>query len=193
MPGSRSTPEQIAQVIALREAGYASASICSKTGLSPATVTRITGRHAVKKGALKTELIEAARLEIVDELASDTMIRERIKKLLLDNIGHSEMCRDKMLEALTCLSPSDTESAAVAIRACASYATALKASTDALRPLLRELEDDDENAVLPELIIRRMTDEDVARLRNEQEREAEALGMNAPEDSSDVVEEVSCE
>ncbi len=193
MPGTRSTPEQIAQVIALREAGYASASICSKTGLSPATVTRITGRYAAKKGSVKTELIEAARQHIVEELTSDTMIRDRIKQLVLDNIGHSELCRDKMLEALSYLKPSDTESAAIVIRACTSYATAVKASTDAVRPLLRDLEDDDDNAALPELIIRRMTDQDVAALREAQANEAEAMGLNNPDEVSEVEEVVSCE
>jgi len=184
VPGMRATPKQIAQVIALREAGYGYASICQKTGLSPATVTRVNSRHSVKKGAIRSKLIEAARLEIVEELSCDSAIRNQIKKLLLDNIGHSELCRNKMLEALGHLHPSSTESAAVVIRACTSYATAIKASSDAVRPLLKDLEEDDRNEALPELIIRRMTDGDVAVMRAEQVRESDLMGLYEKDDEA---------
>lgn len=187
MPGKRATPEQIAEVIAFREAGYSSATICHKTGLSPATITRISSRHSIKKSSIKDELIESARQSIVDELSSDIEIRDRIKKLVLDNMAHSELCRNKLLEALGRLTPLDTDSAATVIRACTSYATAIKASSDAVRPLLKGLEEDDESAVLPELVIRRMSEDDVAQIRADQRREAEVMGIEAPSVSSEAV------
>lgn len=185
MGGKSSTPEQTAQVIAMREAGYTSAMIKERTGLSIATITRLSAKHGAKKGSAQAALVEEAKRELSEAVLSDSCVKELTTRLLADNLSHVEIGRHKMLEAIECLTPSDTSSAAITLRACAAYFTAIKASSDALRPLCRELEGSADEDSIPELVIRRMTPEEIAALRSAQQEELESMGLSSETGAED--------
>jgi hypothetical protein len=177
MPGRSAKPDQIAKVVAMREAGYTTAMIKEKTGLSVATITRIYAKQGAQKGLIQKELVDEARQNLSESLRQDKSIAELTARLLADNLSHVNLGRIKMLEALEHLQPSETGSAALTLRACAAYFTALKASTDALRSLSADLEAESEEDSLPELVIRRMTDCEVVTLRKLQQEEYELMGV----------------
>jgi hypothetical protein len=177
MPGRSAKPDQIAKVVAMREAGYTTAMIKEKTGLSVATITRIYAKQGAQKGLIQKELVDEARQNLSESLRQDNSIAELTARLLADNLSHVNLGRIKMLEALEHLQPSETGSAALTLRACAAYFTALKASTDALRSLSADLEAESEEDSLPELVIRRMTDCEVVTLRKLQQEEYELMGV----------------
>jgi hypothetical protein len=177
MPGRSAKPDQIAKVVAMREAGYTTAMIKEKTGLSVATITRIYAKQGAQKGLIQKELVDEARQNLSESLRQDNSIAELTARLLADNLSHVNLGRIKMLEALEHLQPSETGSAALTLRACAAYFTALKASTDALRSLSADLEAESEEDFLPELVIRRMTDCEVVTLRKLQQEEYELMGV----------------
>jgi hypothetical protein len=179
MPGRSAKPDQIARVVAMREAGYTTAMIKEKTGLSVATITRIYAKQGAKKGLIQKKLVDEARQDLTDSLRQDSSVADLTAQLLADNLSHVHLGRMKMLEALEHLKPSETGSAALTLRACAAYFTALKTGTDALRSLSADLEADNEVDSVPELVVRRMTDCEVESLPKLQQDGSELMGLGS--------------
>lgn len=151
------TPAEVVNAIALREAGYSHLAISQKLNLSLRTVQRHLSSHGVVKGSLKAEVIDKAKAEMINLVSSSPVIREEAAKLVLDDIAHSNHLRSIMLEAAEHLKATDVKEAALVMRAAAAYSTALKNTSDTIRHSLGTDKAIDEVQELPELIVRELT------------------------------------
>lgn len=168
MSGKPATPKQIAEMIALREAGYTELAISQKIGLSLRTVQRHLQAHGTKKGALKAEVIDQARDDLLKLVTSDETIRTEAAKLINDDLAHSHHIRAIMIEASEQLKATTIKEAALVMRAMAAYSTALKNTSDTIRHVLRADKMQDDVIDLPEIVVRELTAEEVEELRNAQ-------------------------
>jgi len=89
---------------------------------------------------------------------------------LQDDLAHVRLIRTQAALALECLRPTNTETAALALRALVGYSSLLKNTSDMLRqnPLMSEAASGGVDTT-PELIIRLMTDEEITELQQHQE------------------------
>jgi predicted transcriptional regulator len=151
------TPAEVANAIALREAGYSHLVIAQKLNLSIRTVQRHLSFHGIVKGSLKVEVIDKAKAEMINLISSSPVIREEAAKLVLDDIAHSNHLRSIILEASEHLKATDVKEAVLVMRAAAAYSTALKNTSDTIRKSLGPDKALDEVQELPELIVRELT------------------------------------
>lgn len=158
------TPDQVAQIQTLREAGCTVAMIAQKVNLSSRTVHRYIAAGGVKKGKLKQELIEQARQDVLKLLLDDETVRYQAAKLVADNIAHSQHIRDIVLKASQHLEATDPFTAAVVMRAAAAASTALKNTSDMVRVTLplENLAEAPES--LPELSVRVISNDEAKSL-----------------------------
>lgn len=177
MPGKSPTPDLIAEAVTLRAAGYTITAISERLGMSPRTLNRIFERHATKKGAVKQDLIDKARQELVNTITSTDKVREEAARLVADDLAHARLLRQRMAEALPHMTASNLPETVLVMRAAAAYSTGLKNTSDMLRHSLRSERalEAEEAADLPELVIRVVTDEEARALCQDDVDEAEAL------------------
>lgn len=166
---TKANPKAVAQVCALRAAGYSLASIATHTNLSVSTVQRYLKKRSVKKGEAMDAMINAAHEQLQHEVTSDEGMRTIFKELVADTTAQVKLAREKSAELLDKLDADDNKSAALSLRGLAAHSTAIKNHADTLRHLLPEPQMDSEE--LPELVVRVMTEEDVAEMRRQQEEE----------------------
>jgi hypothetical protein len=166
MPGKSVPPEKIAEAVTLRAAGYTTATIADRIGISIRTVNRICEQHNAKKGAVTTDLIEEAKRNLIDRIYSIEGIRQEAALLVSDDIAHIRLLRQRMADATEHLTATNLEEATLLMRGAAAYSTALKNTSDTLRNSLRTEKalEATEAEELPELVIRVMTDEEVLRV-----------------------------
>ncbi len=176
MGSKRTSPDQIAQVAALRAAGWTLACIVQETGLSTSTVQRVLRQHPVGKGEAQQDLIDLARRELVERFTKEEALQVLYANLVADTAAHIALARTRAAEAMEHLVPTDTKSAALCMRGIAAHAVATKAHTDTLRHLLPEQQVTEE---LPALEVIEMTAEDVAEIRAQQAREDSILTGHA--------------
>ena len=170
MPKKTAIPKQVAKALIMREAGYTVLSISQHLLISVRSLQRHFAEHGAKKGALKQELLDTARAELMKRVTSDDAIREEAAQLINDDLAHTRHLRSLMLSASEQLQASSLKEAVLVMRAAAAYSTALKNTSDTLRQTLRvERALEGAAAEIPELLIREMTQEEVDELRNEQE------------------------
>lgn len=162
-------PEEISQALAMREAGYTALSISQRLGISIRSLQRHFAGHGTKKGAIKQELLTAAREEILKRVISDDTIKEEAARLINDDLAHVRHLRSIMVAASEQLHACSLKEAIQVMRAAAAYSTAIKNTSDMIRHTLRlddTIESADEN--LPELVINEMTQEQIMKLREAQ-------------------------
>lgn len=157
------TPTLEAQIIALREAGYTNLAISKRLGVGLRTVQRHLASAGVKKGSLKSELIEQAREEAMALLRSDPAIKQAISQLLLDDIAHVAHLRDIVIEASEHLQATDAKSAALVMRGAAAYSVVVKNTSDTLQKHFGKYSQP-EAQELPELIVREITAEEAMQM-----------------------------
>ncbi|OIQ64567.1 hypothetical protein GALL_538810 [mine drainage metagenome] len=162
------TPQQITEMLALREAGYTALAISQKLGLSVRTIHRYLSAHGAKKGRLKAEAIEQARNDLFQLVTSSPAIREAAAKLIADDLAHSNHIRAIMIEAAEHLKATTPQEAMLVMRAAAAYSTALKNTSDTIRHSLGANKVDDETDDLPELVVRELTSDEIAELISKQ-------------------------
>lgn len=150
------TPTLEAQIIALREAGYTNLAISKRLGVGFRTVQRYLASAGVKKGSLKSELIEQAREEALSLLRSDPIIKQAIVQLLIDDLAHVSHVREMLVDASEHLKASDVKTAALVMRGAAAYSTAIKNTSDVLQKHLNK-HNQPEMHDLPELVVREIT------------------------------------
>jgi len=174
MSKKTATPDEIAQALAMRAAGYSVLSISQALGISIRSLQRHFASHGARKGAIKQDLLDSARAELLKRVTSDDAIREEAAKLINDDLAHARLLRSRMADATEHLTANNLEEAALLMRAAAAYSTALKNTSDTLRRSLRiERTIDDDVGELPELVISELTPEDIARMKaNQAEEEA---------------------
>lgn len=158
------TPQQITEMLALREAGYTALAISQKLNLSVRTVHRHLSAHGAKKGSLKAEAIQQARDELFQLVTSSPTIRAAAARLIVDDIAHAHHIRAIMIEAAEHLKAESLSDAALVMRAAAAYSTALKNTSDTIRHSLGADKIIDEPDELPELIVRELTRDEVVEL-----------------------------
>jgi hypothetical protein len=175
MPGKKKTPDDVAQAVALREAGYTLPTIASRLNLSVSTTQRILRANKVVAGTSTNALIERVKEEMLNSAFSLEEIQYTLAATVLDDLALTKQIRMKLSESVEQLDPSNP----IAFRALAAAATALKLTQDVTRRTLPidKLNQVQEIEELPELQIRIMTEHDVAEMRAKQRlEEAEMNG-----------------
>lgn len=158
------TPTLEAQIVAFREAGYTNLAIAKRLGIGVRTVQRYLSVSGVKKGSLKSELIDLAREEALLLLRDDPAIKQAIAQLLIDDIAHVSHIREILVKASEHLQATDVKSAAQVMRGAAAYSTALKNTSDTLQKHFGK-DSQTESLELPELIVQELTSDQVEELR----------------------------
>jgi isocitrate dehydrogenase kinase/phosphatase len=189
------TPNQKAQIVTLRSAGYSISTIADRVGVSVSTVKRVS--HSTPKGTVKQELIDEAKKELLTSLLDDT-VKSQLAALVVDDISIAHRIRSNIVSTLEHIEnqkPSGLAEAGQTMRALSSAATGLKLTGDALRQSLgvtqrglHESNTDD----LPELIIQDMTGEDLHKIRSRAELLSlgidDGLGGILPDENDIIVE-----
>jgi hypothetical protein len=171
-------PDEIAQAVAMREAGFTVLSISERMGISVRSLQRHFAVHGARKGSVKQELLDTARSELMKRVTSDDSIREEAARLINDDIAHMRHLRGLMLQASAHLQARSLAEAVLIMRAAAAYSTALKNSSDMLRHSLRiDRTLDDVQTEVPELVVRELTEHEVEVLRQGQKSEDRAADM----------------
>lgn len=171
MTRKTTTPKEVTELLALREAGYTVLAISQRLNISVRTIQRHLATHGTKKGSLKQEAIENARAELTKLITSNTAIREEAAKLIADDIAHSNHLRAIMIEASEFLKATSLPEAVLVMRGVAAYSTAFKNTSDTIRHALgvdKLIEETDE---LPELTVRELTSIEINQMIKRQEKE----------------------
>lgn len=186
------TPDQEANIIAMREAGYTFTVIAYRNECSIATAKRACSRHGTTKGAITDELIAEARTRLRQSISGDDAIREIAASVVEDTKYHCELLREKLAEAAGKLEINSPADAKTAFKSLNSYANAIKLSADAMRSALKlDTSDSYEDNELPVLKIEAMTKADVEEIRRAQAEEfAELYGYDLGEDEEDMTDTV---
>ena len=187
MAGKKSTPDQVIQVVTLREAGYTTAMIASKTGLSSSTIKRLYSSNKVRKGAINKELVDLARADVLNSILSNDELKAMTANMIADNLAISGLIRDKVLESVEKLTPTDTESATLCLRGLTAASTSLKNTTDSIRSLFTfdHLQGDVDG--LEDLVFYDLTEEDIKNMRKQQDTEYKIMQGISDDDSDEVI------
>ncbi|RJG11103.1 hypothetical protein D3879_15700 [Pseudomonas cavernicola] len=175
MPGKQKTPDQSAQAVILREAGYTLPAIADRLSISLSTTQRLLKRNGAVAGAATQALIEKARDEMLSSAFALESVQQTAASLVLEDLA---VCRQIRMTLSSALEQLDTSNPIV-FRALAASATALKLTQDVGRRALPldKLNQSMEVDELPELQIHIMTEADVEEVRAQQRlEEAEING-----------------
>lgn len=169
MPGKKKTPDQAAQAVILREAGFTLPAIASRLNISVSTAQRILKTNKAVAGASTQALIEKAREELLAAAFSLDAVQQTAASLVLDELALNQQIRTKLANALEILDPADP----IVFRALAAASTALKLTQEVTRRALplEKLNQALDVEELPELRIHLMTEADVAEMRAQQRLE----------------------
>ena len=167
MTRKATTPTEVTEILALREAGYTVLAISQKLNISVRTTHRHLATHGAKKGSLTQEVIECARNELFKLITSNTSIREEAAKQITDDIAHSNHLRAILIEASEHLKATTLQEAVLVMRGAAAYSTAFKNTSDTIRHSLGTDKLTDEENELPELFIMELTDEQIKEMAKE--------------------------
>jgi hypothetical protein len=150
------------RIAELRGAGYSAASIAAKIGCNVSTVQRFCRRNAIAKGVFRREAIERTIAELRDDDAFVSELKDGLRIIALDSVAQTISLRNRIASTLENIESKDLESAALASRALAACATAIRVSADAVRGLDGAV---NESEPLPEICIGVMTDAEVEQVR----------------------------
>ena len=173
MPGKKKTPDQSAQAVILREAGFTLPAIASRLDISVSTAQRILKANKAVAGASTQALIEKAREELLTAAFSLDAVQQTAASLVVDELALNQQIRIKLASALEILDPSNP----IVFRSLAAASTALKLTQDVTRRALplEKLNQALNVEELPELKIHIMNDADVAEMRAQQRLEEAEL------------------
>lgn len=169
MPGKKKTPDQAAQAIILREAGFTLPAIASRLDISVSTAQRILKANKAIPGASTQALIEKAREELLTSAFSLDAVQQTAASLVVEELALNQQIRTKLANALEILDPTNP----IVFRSLAAASTALKLTQDVTRRALplEKLNQALDVEELPELKIHIMTEADVAEMRAQQRLE----------------------
>ena len=168
MSKTHATPEEIAEALALREAGFTALAISQRLGISIRTLQRHFASSGTRKGAARVEVLKRAKDDLMARITSDETIKEEAARLVADDLAHSHHLREVMLAASEQMKATNLEEAALVMRAAAAYSTAIKNTSDIIRRSLRLNDADDDLDELPELVVSELTAAEVEHIRNNQ-------------------------
>lgn len=173
MSGKSITPKQVAEAVAMREGGYTTTAISELLAVSVRTLNRVFERHSARKGAVKADLVAAAKRTLLEGVTSNQRVKEAAARIVADDLAHAWALRSRLADASQYLIATNLEESCLVMRAGAAYSTALKNSSDTLRHSLRtdRALDAVEVADLPELTVRVLTEEEIQKMRESQTAE----------------------
>ena len=188
MTGKQKTPDQAAQAVILREAGWTISAIAGQLEISISTAQRLLKKHGAVSGASTLALIERAREGMLDMAFSLENVQQKAASLVLDDLALSEKIRTKLASALDVLDVSNP----IVFRSLAASATALKLTQEITRRALPldKLDQSLEREELPVLQIHIMNEHDVAEMRAQQRREDAEINGDS-EGVDDAIETLS--
>lgn len=173
MTKSSASPTEIAEAVALREAGFTALAISQRLGISVRSLQRHFAATKTIKGAIKSDLLERARADLLARVSSESSIKEEAARLVADDLAHSQHLRQIMLAATEAMTAVTLSDAVQVMRAAAAYSTVLKNTSDIIRHSLRaDRFNDNVSSELPELIVRELTADEIAKLRDADVRPA---------------------
>ena len=177
MTGKQATPDQGAQAVILREAGYTLSAIAERLGISLSTIQRLLKKHKAVAGATTQALIEKTREEMLTSAFSLESVQQTAAALVLDDLAIAQQIRRKLSNALEELDSSNP----IVFRALAASATTLKLTQDVGRRALPldKLEQAQAVEELPELQIHIMSGMDVEEMRAQQRLEEAEMNGDA--------------
>ena len=169
MAGKQKNPDQAAQAVILREAGWTISAIAERLSISISTAQRLLKKHNAVAGVGTQALIEKAREELLATAFSLDAVQQTIASLVADDLALNQQIRIKLANAVEALDPM----APIAFRGLAAAATTLKLTQDVTRRALplEKLNQALAFEELPELKIHFMTEHDVAEMRAQQRLE----------------------
>jgi len=167
-------PDVVGEALALREAGYTVLAISQRLGISIRTLQRHFAAAGTRKGALKDEVLQRAKSELMARITSDEAIKEEVARLVADDLAHSLHLRDIILAASEQMKATTLEEAALVMRAAATYSKAIKNTSDIIRRSLRVEQRDDTGDELPELVVRELTQAEIEDMRREENEDEPA-------------------
>lgn len=172
MAGKQKTPDQAAQAVILREAGYTLPTIAVRLGMSLSTTQRLLKRHRAVAGVTTQALIDKARQELINSTFALEEVQQAAASLAAEELSINQVIRMKLVESLESLDTS-AANAPQACRALAALSTALKITQEVGRRALPldKLDQHLDVEEMPVLEIHIMTADDVAEMRAQQQRE----------------------
>jgi len=184
-------PDVVGEALALREAGYTTLAISQRLGMSVRTLQRHFAAAGARKGALKAEVLQRAKNELMARITSDETIKEEAARLVADDLAHSLHLREIILAASEQMKASSLRDAVQVMRAAAAYSTAIKNTSDIIRRSLRLEDRDDAGNELPELVVCELTSTEIEQLREKDDEDCHPAPERDDEelDEDDVVEE----
>lgn len=184
MAGAVKTSDQLKQAVILRNAGYSLASITERTGISASTLSRHFAKHKVAKGGLSTEAVELARQQLLADGGLIDQLKHEIAAAVVDDVAHVKRLREASALLLEELMADTSLPPHYKTRGLAALSTTLRLTQEAARKALRVEEMQPEATELPELIVTELSNEDIERMRQEQQS-----GAVYDEPDADVIEE----
>jgi len=176
------------QIVLMRGLGCALIDISNETGLSVSTIKRTLTKNKTAKGELSSEALAEARQRVIARVVND----EGLRLLTATTVRAALVLTDRIqVEALATLDvlSKDPHEALIRARALNSISNVVKLNADGLRSAVKisPQSDGDPDEELPEIVVRELTDEDVAEIRRQQEEEDVAMGLAPAEvDQSEV-------
>jgi len=166
MTGSVKTPAEIKRAITLRNAGHSLSSISLKTNISASTLVRHFDKLKVTKGTISSDAVEAARQELLNDVGFIGDLKIQIAASISDDLSQAIAIRESITLSLEQLTNDDSELASVKARSLSALSTAIKITQEIQRKALNveEYTKSMDLEAAPELIIRRMTDEETAKV-----------------------------
>jgi len=92
-------PDVVGEALALREAGYITLAISQRLGMSVRTLQRHFAAGGARKGALKAEVLQRAKNELMARITPDEAIKAEAARLVADDLVHSLHLREIILAA----------------------------------------------------------------------------------------------
>jgi AraC-like DNA-binding protein len=192
MSKTHATPEDIAEALVFREAGFTALAISQRIGISIRTLQRHFAATGTRKGAAKAEVLQRTKDDLMARITCDQTIKEEAARLIADDLAHSLHLREVILAASEQMKATNLEEAALVMRAAAAYSTTIKNTSDIIRRSLRLRDLADDMDELPQLVVTELSQDEIAELRYLPDTEV-ALAANVVElieDDNDIIEEL---
>lgn len=180
------SPAVRAEVIAYLEAGYSKAATSRQVGISLSSVKRIACDSTVKPGKNHAELVSAASESLHRALTND-FAKRQLASLIIDDLALAAGLRDHtaaLLEEIERMEVTTLKDAVAKGRVLAAIATTNKANSDGLRQVISLAAPNVEVDELPTLVVTEMTPEEVAEIRDKQDRDAAEMGITLTEEEA---------
>jgi AraC-like DNA-binding protein len=180
MTKKETAPDVVGEALALREAGYTALAISQRLGISVRSLQRHFAKSGTKKGALKADVLQRAKDDLLARITCDQTIKQEAARLVADDLAHSMHLRELILAASEQMKAASLSDAVQVMRAAAAYSTTIKNTSDIIRHSLRLKDLADDMDELPELVVTELSQAEISELRREPDADV-AFAVEATE------------